>query len=89
MKGILVNIFGGIVNCETIATGIIKACKLMKLNVPLIVLLAGTNVDEAKESLKNSGLSIITASDLQDAAEKSVKASQESTKTASTACGRS
>ncbi|XP_022222779.1 succinate--CoA ligase [GDP-forming] subunit beta, mitochondrial [Drosophila obscura] len=74
VKGILVNVFGGIVNCATIANGIVAASKKLKLNVPLVVRLEGTNVDKAREILKNSGLPIQTASDLDDAAQKSVAA---------------
>uniref|UniRef100_A0AC34GNQ8 Succinate--CoA ligase [GDP-forming] subunit beta, mitochondrial n=1 Tax=Panagrolaimus sp. ES5 TaxID=591445 RepID=A0AC34GNQ8_9BILA len=74
VKGILVNIFGGIVNCETIATGIIQACKRIKLHVPLIVRLEGTNVDAAKKALKDSGLPFITASNLEEAAQRAVAA---------------
>ena len=72
VKAILVNIFGGIVNCATIANGIIKACKDTKLALPLIVRLEGTNVDKAREILRNSGLAIMPASDLTDAAQKAV-----------------
>lgn len=72
VKAILVNIFGGIVNCATIANGIIKACKDTKLSLPLIVRLEGTNVEKAREILRNSGLAITPASDLTDAAKKAV-----------------
>eukprot|EP00731_Ephydatia_muelleri_P002117 Em0001g2117a len=72
VKAILVNIFGGIVNCATIANGIIKACKDTKLALPLIVRLEGTNVEKAREILRNSGLAITPASDLADAAQKAV-----------------
>ncbi|KAM8710423.1 hypothetical protein ACLKA7_017096 [Drosophila subpalustris] len=72
VKGILVNVFGGIVNCATIANGIVAASKKLKLNVPLVVRLEGTNVTKAREILKNSGLPIQTASDLDDAAQKAV-----------------
>ncbi|KAH8418199.1 hypothetical protein KR222_000592, partial [Zaprionus bogoriensis] len=74
VKGILVNVFGGIVNCATIANGIVAASKKLKLNVPLVVRLEGTNVTKAREILKNSGLPIQTASDLDDAAQKAVAA---------------
>ena len=74
VKGILVNIFGGIVNCATIANGLIKACERIKLQVPLVVRLEGTNVDAAKKLLNESGLPIITASDLEQAAQKAVSA---------------
>lgn len=72
VKAILVNIFGGIVNCATIAKGIVAACKKMNLKLPLIIRLEGTNVNEAKTLLKESGLPITNASDLQDAAKKAV-----------------
>lgn len=74
VKGILVNVFGGIVNCATIANGIVAASKKLQLNVPLVVRLEGTNVTQAREILKNSGLPILTASDLDDAAQKAVAA---------------
>ncbi|KAH8378754.1 hypothetical protein KR009_001234 [Drosophila setifemur] len=74
VKGILVNVFGGIVNCATIANGIVAASKKLKLEVPLVVRLEGTNVTKAREILKNSGLPIQTASDLDDAAHKAVAA---------------
>lgn len=74
VKAILVNVFGGIVNCATIANGIVKATESMKLDVPLIVRLEGNNVDNAREILKKSGLNIQTASDLDDAARKAVAA---------------
>lgn len=72
VKAILVNVFGGIVNCATIANGIINACKKISLSVPLVVRLEGTNVDAAKELLANSGLPIQSANDLDDAAIKAV-----------------
>lgn len=72
VKAILVNVFGGIVNCATIAAGIVGASKSIKLKVPLIVRLEGTNVDAAKKILKESGLPIQSASDLDDAAKKAV-----------------
>jgi len=74
VKAILVNVFGGIVNCATVANGIIAATKSMDLKVPLIVRLEGTNVDEAKRILDESGLAIQSAMDLDDAAQKAVKA---------------
>jgi succinyl-CoA synthetase beta subunit len=74
VKAILVNVFGGIVNCATIANGIIKASQSISLNVPLIVRLEGNNVDAAKKLLKDSGLNIQTAEDLEDAAKKAVVA---------------
>jgi succinyl-CoA synthetase beta subunit len=74
VKGILVNIFGGIMRCDIIANGIIEAAKETNLSVPLVVRLEGTNVDLGKEILAKSGLAIIPADDLADAAEKIVKA---------------
>jgi len=72
VKAILVNIFGGIVNCATIATGVINASKATNISIPVVVRLEGTNVNEAKKLLKESGLAIITAEDLGDAAMKAV-----------------
>lgn len=74
VKGILVNVFGGIVNCATIAKGVVAASKTLELKVPLVVRLEGTNADEARTILKNSGLAIQAASDLDDAARKAVAA---------------
>ncbi len=72
VQGILVNIFGGIMRCDIIAEGIIAAAKEVNLHVPLVVRLAGTNFELGKEILANSGLKIITAEDLADAANKIV-----------------
>lgn len=74
VKSILVNIFGGIVRCDLIADGIIQAVQEVGLSIPVVVRLEGTNVDLGKEKLANSGLSIITANGLTDAAEKVVSA---------------
>jgi succinyl-CoA synthetase beta subunit len=74
VKAILVNIFGGIMKCDVIAQGIINAAKTLKLSVPLIVRLEGTNVERGRELLKGSGLALIAADDLGDAAQKAVKA---------------
>ena len=74
VKGILVNIFGGIMRCDIIAEGIIAAVKEVGLKVPLVVRLEGTNVDLGKEIIRNSGLDVIAADDLKDGAEKIVKA---------------
>jgi succinyl-CoA synthetase beta subunit len=73
VKGVFVNIFGGIMRCDIIADGIITAAKDMNIKVPLVVRLAGTNVELGKEMLSKSGLAILPASDLADAAEKIVK----------------
>jgi len=72
VKGILVNIFGGIMRCDIIAEGIVAAAKEVQLSVPLVVRLEGTNVKEGKEILANSGLPIVAANDLGDAARKIV-----------------
>jgi succinyl-CoA synthetase beta subunit len=72
VKGILVNIFGGIMRCDTIAEGIVAAAKEVELDVPLVVRLEGTNVEQGKAILANSGLPIIPAEDLGDAARKIV-----------------
>lgn len=74
VKGILVNIFGGIMRCDIIAEGIIAAAKELKLSVPLVARLSGTNADLGKKLLAESGLNLIPADDLADAAEKVVKA---------------
>jgi len=74
VKGILVNIFGGIMRGDIIAEGIVAAVKEVGLKVPLVVRLEGTNVDQGKAIIKNSGLNVIAADDLSDAAEKIVKA---------------
>jgi succinyl-CoA synthetase beta subunit len=76
VKGILVNIFGGIMRCDVIAEGVIAAVKEVGLEVPLVVRLEGTNVKEGKAILENSGLNVISADDLDDAAQKIVKAVQ-------------
>ena len=74
VKGILINIFGGIMRCDVLAKGLVEAAREIKINVPLVIRLAGTNYKEGKKILDNSGLKIISASDLGDAAEKVVKA---------------
>merc|ERR1739838_380717 len=77
VKGILINIFGGIMKCDVIAKGVIAAAKtvdLEELGIPLVVRLAGTNVEEGKKLLNESGLAIQAASDLDDAATKVVNA---------------
>ena len=72
VEGILVNIFGGIMRCDTIAEGIVTAAREVELDVPLVVRLEGTNVEKGKEILANSGLPIVSADDLGDAAKKIV-----------------
>ncbi len=74
VKGILVNIFGGIMRCDIIAEGVIAAVKEVGLQVPLVVRLEGTNVELGKDIIKNSGLNVIAADNLSDGAEKIVKA---------------
>jgi len=74
VKGILVNIFGGIMRCDTIAEGVIAAVKEVGLKVPLVVRLEGTNVDLGKKIISQSGLNVIPADDLDDAAQKIVGA---------------
>ena len=74
VKGILVNIFGGIMKCDVIAEGVIAAVKETNLAVPLVVRLEGTNVDQGKEIIANSGLNVIPADDLDDAAKKITEA---------------
>ena len=76
VKAILVNIFGGIMKCDVIAQGIIDAAKTVNLSVPLVVRLEGTNVDRGKQLLKESGLALIAADDLADAAQKVVAAAK-------------
>jgi succinyl-CoA synthetase beta subunit len=77
VKGILVNIFGGIMKCDIIAEGVIAAVKEVGLQVPLVVRLEGTNVDLGKKIIKDSQLNVISADDLDDAARKIVKAVKE------------
>jgi succinyl-CoA synthetase beta subunit len=74
VKGILVNIFGGIMRCDVIAEGVVAAVKDVGLTVPLVVRLEGTNVEQGKEIIRNSGLNVIAADDLKDGAQKIVKA---------------
>ncbi len=73
VKGILVNIFGGIMRCDIIADGIVAAAKELNITVPLVVRLEGTNVQEGKDILNNSGIDIVSAADLDDAAKKIVE----------------
>ncbi len=77
VKGILINIFGGIMKCDIIAEGVIAAVKEVGLKVPLVVRLEGTNVDLGKKIIRESGLNVIPADDLDDAAQKIVKAVKE------------
>jgi succinyl-CoA synthetase beta subunit len=77
VQGVLVNIFGGIMKCDVIAEGVITAAKEVALSVPLVVRLEGTNVDKGKDMLNNSGLPIIAADNLGDAAQKIVDATKQ------------
>jgi succinyl-CoA synthetase beta subunit len=74
VKAILVNIFGGIMKCDTIASGVVAAAREVKLSVPLVVRMKGTNEDLGKKILKESGLPIISADNMADAAKKVVAA---------------
>jgi succinyl-CoA synthetase beta subunit len=74
VKGILVNIFGGIMKCDIIAEGIVAAAKEISLKVPLVVRLEGTNAELGKKIINDSGLNVVSADDLDDAAKKIVAA---------------
>jgi succinyl-CoA synthetase beta subunit len=74
VKGILVNIFGGIMKCDVIAEGVVAAVKEVGLKVPLVVRLEGTNVERGKQIIRESGLNVLPADNLDDAAQKIVKA---------------
>ena len=74
VKGILINIFGGIMRCDVLAQGVVDAASEIKISVPLVVRLAGTNFQEGKKILTSSNLKIISANNLADAAKKIVKA---------------
>jgi succinyl-CoA synthetase beta subunit len=73
VKGVLINIFGGIMRCDVLAQGVVEAAKQVKLNVPLVVRMEGTNVVEGKKILSESGIKVITATDMADAAKRIVK----------------
>ena len=77
MKAIFVNIFGGIMKCDTIAQGVIAAVKEVGLKAPLVVRLEGTNVELGRKMLAESGLNITSATDMADGAQKVVKAAKE------------
>jgi len=70
VKGILINIFGGILRCDVLATGVVQAAKKTNITVPVVVRMEGTNVEEGRRILAESGLNLVTAVDLKDAAEK-------------------
>ncbi|MEX2191478.1 MAG: ADP-forming succinate--CoA ligase subunit beta [Bacteroidota bacterium] len=74
VKAVLINIFGGIVRCDRVATGVVEAAKKVDVHVPIVVRLAGTNADLAADILKNSGMSFLVAANLKDAAEKVTQA---------------
>ena len=76
VKGVFINIFGGIMRCDVLAAGVVKAAKEMKLTVPVVVRMEGTNVKEGKQILADSGLNIITANDMMDGAQKVVAAAK-------------
>jgi succinyl-CoA synthetase beta subunit len=73
VKGVLINIFGGIMRCDVLAQGVVEAAKQVKLSVPLVVRMEGTNVTEGKKILADSGIKVITATDMADAAHRIVK----------------
>jgi succinyl-CoA synthetase beta subunit len=70
VKGVLINIFGGILRCDVLASGVVEAARKTGIDVPVVVRMEGTNVEEGRRILKDSGLNLITARDLRDAAEK-------------------
>ena len=74
VRGVLINIFGGIMRCDVLAQGVVEAARQLKLSVPLVVRMQGTNVDLGKQILKDSGLPIISAETMAEAAERIVKA---------------
>ena len=76
VKAVLVNIFGGIMNCATIAEGVIHACVEQKIKIPIVVRMEGTNVEEGKRLFKESHLKIETADNLEQAAERVVAAAK-------------
>ncbi|CAG0997724.1 partial Succinate--CoA ligase [ADP-forming] subunit beta, partial [Gammaproteobacteria bacterium] len=74
VKGVLINIFGGIMRCDIIASGVVKAVKEIGCTIPVVVRLEGTNVEEGKQILRDSGLAVIPADGMKDAAEKIIAA---------------
>ena len=74
VKGVLINIFGGIMQCDVLAQGVVDAARQVKLNVPLVVRMEGTNVDRGRQILKDSGIAVIAANDMADAARRVVQA---------------
>jgi len=77
VKAILINIFGGILRCDVLAEGVVAAARDVKLSVPLVVRLEGTNVEIGRRTLEESGLNIVSASDMADAARKAVEAARQ------------
>jgi succinyl-CoA synthetase beta subunit len=73
VKGILINVFGGILRCDILAQGVVQAANKLKLSVPVVIRMEGTNVEEGRKILAESGLDLINAKDLADAAEKVAK----------------
>ncbi|MGH6991108.1 MAG: succinate--CoA ligase subunit beta, partial [Stellaceae bacterium] len=76
VKAVLINIFGGILRCDTLATGVVEAARAVKLKLPLVIRMEGTNVEKGREILKASGLSVIVAQGMKEAAEKVVAAAR-------------
>jgi succinyl-CoA synthetase beta subunit len=70
VKGVLINIFGGILRCDRLATGVVEAAKKVGIKIPVVIRMEGTNVEQGREILEKSGLNLITAKDVSDAAQK-------------------
>ena len=77
MRGVLINIFGGIMRCDVLAQGVVDAARELKISVPLVVRMQGTNVEQGRKILADSGLTIISAETMAEAAEKIVEAVKE------------
>jgi len=78
VKAVLINIFGGIVRCDMVANGVVEAAKNLGVSIPIVARLEGTNVEEGRRVLRDSGINIITAEGMRDAAEKVVSAANAS-----------
>jgi succinyl-CoA synthetase beta subunit len=76
VKAVLINIFGGIMRCDVVASGVVEAAKATGVQIPIVVRLEGTNVEQGQEILRNSGLNFIVADGMKDAAEKVVAATK-------------
>ena len=76
VKAVLINIFGGIMRCDVVASGVVEAAKAIGVKVPIVVRLEGTNVEQGQQILRNSGLNFIVADGMKDAAEKVVAATK-------------